>query len=330
MLQQTTVRTVVPRYGAFLRRFPTLGSMAKAPLDEVLAAWSGLGYYRRARHLHAAARIVLRTHGGRFPDRMDAAIALPGIGRYTAGAILSIAFGQPHPVVDGNVSRVLSRLHHLRGIHGRPASVARLWGIATGLIAFTDSPGDLNQALMELGATVCTPRQPACPACPLGRVCLARARGVQELIPPPRRRPAPRTTRVQVALVSRAGRLLLCRRRGTTVMDGLWEFPVLGDDGSPATAPAARGARAGHAERAGQAGRRIPVLIADHRLRIRAGRTIASVRHTIMERRYVVIARRARLLAPPPRGSCRWVRPDAIPGLPTSSLVGKILKAFSV
>jgi len=308
MLQQTTVRAVLPKYRVFLRRFPTLPSLARAPIDQVLASWSGLGYYRRARNLHAAAREVVRRHGGRFPDRLEAAIALPGIGRYTAGAILSIAYGRPHPVVDGNVARVVSRLHLLRGSRAAPVPATRLWRVAETLVAVTDHPGDLNQALMELGATVCTPRAPACPACPLNRLCRARARGLQESIPPPRRRPAPRPVRMEVALVSRAGRFLMRRRRGTTVMDGLWEFPVL-ENGDAGAAGAAPETGAG--------------------LRIRAGKPIATVRHTIMDRHYTVVARRSRLIAPAPRGRCRWVAPRDLHHLPTSSLVGKILDAVS-
>jgi A/G-specific adenine glycosylase len=296
MLQQTTVRAVEPKYREFIRRFPRLAALARAPIDRVLAAWSGLGYYRRARHLRAAARLVMKRHAGRFPDRLGAAMALPGVGRYTAGAILSIAYGLPHPVVDGNVARVLSRLHRLRGPRGRPAPASRIWAIAGALIEKCGHPGDLNQALMELGATVCVPRAPRCATCPIRRPCGARAAGLQDSIPPARRRPAPRPVRVEVAIVARAGRFLLRRRRGTLAMDGLWELPTLQDrDG----------------------------------LRFHAGAPVAEIRHAIMDRRYTVVARRARLAAPAPRGRCRWVAWSDLGRIPTSSLVGKVLAAVS-
>jgi len=163
MLQQTTVQAVLPYYARFMSAFPTLAALAGARLSDVLAAWSGLGYYRRARHLHAAALQIVRRHGGRFPRRLEEALALPGVGRYTAGAVLSIAYGERLPVVDGNVARVLSRLFLLRGPR-TAASGRELWARADDLVNATDSPGDLNQALMELGATLCTPRSPSCPA----------------------------------------------------------------------------------------------------------------------------------------------------------------------
>src|SRR5439155_1208688 len=168
--------------------------------------------YRRARHLHEAARLIVRRYGGRFPRRLEDALALPGIGRYTAGAILSIAYGERLPVVDGNVARVLSRLFLLRG----PRTAARgkeLWARAAELVAATRSPGDLNQALMELGATVCTPRHPSCPACPARSRCLARTAGEQDRVPPPRRalRP-PVRVRADLVVIARDGRLLFRRR----------------------------------------------------------------------------------------------------------------------
>ncbi|OLC55295.1 MAG: hypothetical protein AUH92_02435 [Acidobacteria bacterium 13_1_40CM_4_69_4] len=183
MLQQTTVRTVVPYYRRFIRLFPTVQALASARAVEVLAAWSGLGYYGRARNLRAAARIIVDRHSGRFPRHLEDALALPGVGRSTAGAILSIAHGARLPVLDGNVARVLSRLYLVRG----PKSAARerrLWGLAADLVAAAPSSGDLNQALMELGATVCAPVSPACTVCPLSRR-LPAARGRRSRSVPP-------------------------------------------------------------------------------------------------------------------------------------------------
>ncbi len=305
MLQQTTVRAVVPYYRRFLRRFPTIRALARAPLPAVLAAWSGLGYYRRARHLHEAAGRVVRSHGGRFPRGPEEARALPGVGRYTAGAILSIAYGDPQPVVDGNVARVLSRLLLLRGDPRSPGGERRLWDLARLLVEEASSAGDLNQALMELGATICVPSAPDCPRCPLRRRCAARAAGVQRSIPAPRRLRAPVTLRHAVALVAREGRFLMRRRHATGLMDGLWEFPAL------------RGA-AGHGPRADDE---------QDRLRLRSLGTIARLRHSVTYRRLLVEVHRARLLGEPRGARYRWITPRAVRRLPTSSLVSKVLRA---
>src|SRR5512136_569268 len=184
MLQQTRIATATPYYHAFLGRFPTLAALARARPADVLEAWSGLGYYRRARSLHAAAREVVREHGGRVPDDPAAFERLPGVGRYTAGAVLSIAYGRPLPALDGNAARVLSRLEALPATMRDPAGARRLWALAAARVP-ADRPGDWNQALMELGATVCTPRAPRCAACPLRRHCRALALGRVDRLPPP-------------------------------------------------------------------------------------------------------------------------------------------------
>ncbi len=292
MLQQTTVRAVIPYYGRFLGAFPNVRALARAALPRVLAAWSGLGYYRRARHLHAAARRVVRMYGGHLP-REDAALRdLPGIGRYTAGAIRSIAFGAPAPILDGNVARVLARLHGLRG--PTASHQRRLWDETALLVAAAASPGDLNQALMELGALLCTPERPACGACPLRRRCAARAAGAQEIIPAPRRRRAPVEVTQALALVERRGRYLMHRRDGAALMEGLWEFPGLGDGSVDG-------------------------------LRLRPLELVAKLRHSITYRHITVEVRRARLLAEPSGGAYRWVAPDGLARLPVSSLVTKVL-----
>jgi A/G-specific adenine glycosylase len=297
MLQQTTVKAVVPYYSRFLARFPTLADLARARVSEVLAAWSGLGYYRRARSLHAAARLVTARHGGLVPDSRDALLALPGIGRYTAGAILSLAFGQHEPVVDGNVARVLSRLCLEREDPRTGSARERLWDAARALVEASAVPGVLNQALMELGATVCTPAAPACRACPLSAACAARARGLQGAIPAAARRRKPVRQRSRLAIVRRNGRLLMRRRQGTGLMDGLWEFPEV--------VPA----------------RRAP----DGAPGIAAGRRLASVTHSITYRRIEVQIHEGRLLGRPRGPAYRWVTPDAARRLPASSLVRKTL-----
>jgi A/G-specific adenine glycosylase len=202
MLQQTRVDTVVPFHARFLQRFPTVEALARAPETEVLAVWSGLGYYRRARLLHAGARAVLAAHEGRVPDTFEALRALPGVGDYTAGAIGSIAFGLRVPVVDGNVERVLTRLHALPGDPSAPPTKGVLRALAA-RYAEHPAPGEVNQALMELGATVCAPTSPRCLLCPLGPGCQARARGEPERFPerPPRAPPRPERWSALVATV---------------------------------------------------------------------------------------------------------------------------------
>ena len=207
MLQQTRVETVVPFYRRFLRRFPGVNSLAKARESQVLAAWSGLGYYRRARHLHAAARIVVRRHGARIPEDRASLLALPGIGEYTAAAIQSIAFGRAAAAVDGNVIRVLARIG---GYTGRRDS-ARLRRAVTATaesLARGPDPGDWTQALMELGATTCVPRDPLCDRCPAARDCVAKRRGRPDRFPEAQRAVLPREEH-RVVLVARSGRRVL-------------------------------------------------------------------------------------------------------------------------
>jgi len=228
MLQQTRVEAVVPYYDRFVARFPTVHALADAPLDDVLHAWSGLGYYRRARQLHAAAALVVHEHAGTLPSEEDALRALPGIGRYTAGAIRSIAFGHAAPIVDGNVARVLSRLFALKGGPGQASWEKRLWALAAQLVPAAD-PSAFNQGLMELGATVCLPRAPRCDVCPLAKFCKAHALGRQEAFPPPK--PRAKVERVeQTAVVRRRARDggILLRQRGDDEHNaGMWEVALV-------------------------------------------------------------------------------------------------------
>ena len=224
MLQQTRVETVIPYYQRFLARFPDVQALADAPLDDVLGEWAGLGYYSRARNLHAAARCLVDQHRGEVPDDTQALRALPGVGRYTAGAVASIAFDRPEPVVDGNVTRVLARLYGLRENVKRPATRRRLWELA-GELALGPQPGDLNQALMELGATLCTPRSPQCPRCPLRRRCVAQLEGDAEALPVTAP-PAPRKALTAVAAwIPRRGRILAVKRPSGGLWGGLWDLP---------------------------------------------------------------------------------------------------------
>jgi len=222
MLQQTTVPAVIPYYERWIRVFPDVRALSRAPLRRVLREWQGLGYYQRARNLHRSAKAIVRDHGGRVPEDERTLRRLPGFGPYTTAAVLSIAFGQPLPVVDANVRRVLMRLQGLTG----PAEAA----VDKALRPFLEkvfppsSPGDFNQALMELGALVCRSRNPQCLACPVRRFCRAAREGTQEIIPAPKKLRIERIE-VAVAVIEKNGRVLLQERPAGGLLAGLWEFP---------------------------------------------------------------------------------------------------------
>lgn len=224
MLQQTRVETVIPYYERFLAAFPDARALADAESDAVLSLWQGLGYYGRARNLQRAARALAEDFGGCLPDDVAALRSLPGVGRYTAGAIASIAFDRPEPVVDGNVTRVLTRLLGIREDVGTKAVAERLWEEARRLAA-GPRPGDLNQALMELGATLCTPRTPRCEACPVAAGCDARRCADAEALPVKGARAAPKRVAAVAAWLERRGRVLAVRRPPTGLLGGLWELP---------------------------------------------------------------------------------------------------------
>jgi A/G-specific adenine glycosylase len=224
MLQQTRSETVRAYYHRFLRRFPTLASLARAPESAVLAQWSGLGYYARARNLRRAAQQVLALHGGRLPADAAQLRELPGIGRYTAGAVASIAFGVRAAALDGNVARVLCRHFEIPGSPSSPAVARRLWEVADALVQ-RRSPGEWNQALMELGATVCRAKAPRCSRCPLRSTCAAHRSGRVDLFPAPGRRPVVRRARRACVVLERGTRTLVARREEGKLLHGLWEFP---------------------------------------------------------------------------------------------------------
>jgi A/G-specific adenine glycosylase len=246
MLQQTRVATAVPYFERFLARFPTVGALAAASEDDVLALWSGLGYYRRARQLHAAARRIALAG---FPRTARELAELPGVGPYTAAAVASICFGEPVAVVDGNVARVVARLVAWEEPVERAAS-RRAIAAAAGALLDPARPGESNQALMELGATLCRPAGPLCEACPVAPLCTGRARGIAGELPRRSPRRPPRRERRVVARVERAGRVLLFRRgAGERLLAGLWELP---EAPAGAQAEAALGARYGGRFRLGE------------------------------------------------------------------------------
>lgn len=225
MLQQTQVRVVIPYFQRFIDALPDLPALAAAPEDQVLALWSGLGYYARARNLHAAARICMQQHGGDLPRELDALVALPGIGRSTAGAILAQAWGDRFPILDGNVKRVLARVHGLEGWPGTPRVEKQLWQLAQEHLPHARL-ADYTQAQMDFGATLCTRHDPACAICPLQAACAALREGrVGELPTPKPGKALPQREAVVLLLRDPRGRILLQRRAPTGIWAALWSLP---------------------------------------------------------------------------------------------------------
>lgn len=245
MLQQTQVVTVIPYWEKFLARFPTVHALAGAELPEVLAMWRGLGYYSRARTLHRAAQAIVSAHGGELPASVEALRELPGFGPYTAGAVASIAFGQQTPIVDGNVVRVLARLFEVEGDPSTREVQKRIWALAGELVP-EEAPGDFNQALMELGATVCAPRNPTCLLCPVRASCGALKSSRVEKLPSPKTRAVRKGLHRTSAVVLKRGMLLLGRRPDRGLFGGLWELPSVDGD-REALQAALRGFKLGEA-----------------------------------------------------------------------------------
>lgn len=304
MLQQTQVATVVPYFERFLHRFPDVQTLAAASVDEVLLAWAGLGYYSRARNLHSAARRI--REAGDFPDSREGWLALPGVGAYTAGAILSIALDRPEAILDGNVERVLARVRRVSRARGDAAYKRRLWRLSGIFVrrAFLLGirPGVLNQALMELGATVCVPRGPVCPLCPLSGICRARQGGEVDAYPPRKKAPARVEIREEVhCVLDREGRMLLEKRPAGKWRAGLWDFP---ESGPPV--PLHSAARVGRVE----------------------SRHVVT-RHEITRVTHVWRVREMRLSASERRvdwpGERRWV-PASLPGVAVGSALRKALQ----
>ena len=242
MLQQTRIAAVMPYYQRFLDRFPTVESLARSPQTEVLKLWSGLGYYSRARNLHAAAKKIVAHHKGKFPRELEAALALPGIGAYTAAAVLSIAYDAPLAVLDGNVARVLARIHAIRGDLRAPKTWRTLTEISNHLLA-KNSASAWNQSLMELGEVICTPQSPRCESCPVARWCRAYAKNLTNEIPAPRRKRAAINIKIAAAiLLDPRNRTLLVKDPGAhdgVLFSRMWQFPAVEVTSEPKAALAA-------------------------------------------------------------------------------------------
>lgn len=224
MLQQTRVESVLPYFQRWMEHFPDVAAIAEAPLQEVLSCWEGLGYYSRARNLQRAAQIVLDQHAGVLPEEPAELQKLPGIGRYTAAAIASIAFGRDEPALDGNVRRVLARVFDVDEPARSPSGERRLWDLARQNLP-AGRAGDYNQALMDLGASICTPRTPSCAECPLEQLCQARRLGIQEQRPVASRRAETPHHTVTAAVIRQPGQVLITRRPLDGLLGGMWEFP---------------------------------------------------------------------------------------------------------
>jgi A/G-specific adenine glycosylase len=314
MLQQTQVKTVIPYWDRWMRELPDMGALATAKPERVLKLWEGLGYYTRARNLQRAAQRIVALHGGVFPRGFDDILALPGVGRYTAGAVSSIAFDEPRPILDGNVIRVLTRLFGIADDPREKQTNARLWQIAEELVTQAGSKNcsALNQALMELGALVCTPRSPQCGACPLRRRCDARASGRTEVLPNLGAR-AQATERHVAAFVFERGGKFLVRQRPAEVVNGLlWEFPnheVKGEEGATASA----------------------LLTTKYRVRSANAKPLIKVRHSITRYRIVLQAFHVELRggAAPRERRGRWLPLEGLDALPLTSAHRKVWKALA-
>jgi A/G-specific adenine glycosylase len=230
MLQQTQVPTVIPYYQRFLKTFPTVRHLAETDLSKILKIWEGLGYYTRARNLHKASQVISNHFEGRIPDNLKDLLRLPGIGRYTAGAILSIAYNKEAPIVDGNVKRVLSRIFGVSTDPKQKKTEALLWNISESLIPKGHASA-FNQGLMDLGSMICIPREPQCPECPLRNLCKARASGNPEKYPSKVIRKAVPRIEAVAAIIRKGGKVLLKQRPPKGLLGGLWEFPNWNVDG---------------------------------------------------------------------------------------------------
>ena len=312
MLQQTQVDTVIPYYLRFLNKFPSVRSLAEATPDEVLKSWENLGYYSRARHLHAAAKEIVVRWGGSLPKNRKDLLDLPGIGEYTADAILSIAFAQPVAAVDGNISRVISRLFALGKPLGSPASREQVRKRASDLLS-KKHPGRFNQAMMDLGATVCTPRTPACVSCPLRGLCKAKHLGLQGRLPVAKKKPAlSHKHMIAAILFDRKKRVLVVRRPPFGLLGGLWKFP---------------GGERGEKEALEEA--LVRTVREELNLHVRVVNTIGSIKHAYTHFRVTFHVYRCAVLRGRPRSlegrKWKWVSAEELHTLALSKAEREIL-----
>jgi A/G-specific adenine glycosylase len=316
MLQQTQVVTVIGFYERWLRRFPDVAALAAADTEDVLRAWEGLGYYSRARNLQRAAQLVVAAHGGRLPSSVPELLGLPGIGRYSAGAIASIAFDADEPAIDGNIVRVLTRLFALEGDPKKSPLLTRLWELARTLLP-KGRAGEFNQALMELGATCCTPRAPTCVLCPVRGECAALRQDRVLAFPQSAPRPAATEEKRAAAVVRRRGRLLVVRARPDAARwAGMWQFPDVAIDGAESPTRAL--------EAAVRRGTGVSVSAAERLLGLRHQVTRFRIEIDV----YACTATAGRATAIE-YGEVRWCDPDALGALPMPAAHRKIARSLS-
>lgn len=314
MLQQTRVDAVVPYYERWMRAFPNIQALAAASEREVLTAWEGLGYYARARNLRRAAQIIIGQHEGKIPADVRILRSLPGIGRYTAGAIASIALSMDEPVLDGNVRRVLARLFDVRQPADSRPGLDRLWQLAREQLP-AGRAGDYNQALMDLGAIICIPRNPDCPHCPLRGTCLALRRGKVQVRPVLRaKRPTP-LYHLAAAVVVRSGRVLLAQRESDGLLGGLWEFP---------------NARIDQRKKAQEPVAAFTVgLRKSYGLRVRPDGLLCELSHAYTHFRVRVWAHSCRLVSPLPDRRLRWIRMGELTRYPMGKVDRQIARSLT-
>ncbi len=317
MLQQTQVATVIDYFERWMARFPSVEALAQADEEAVLEEWSGLGYYRRARFLHRAAKDVVEQWGGEIPSTADELRELPGIGPYTAGAVASIAFGQVEPLVDGNVMRVISRLYAIEGEPRKKPAKAEIWGRA-GELVDPERPGDFNQGLMELGSLVCSPTRPKCLICPVRHHCRAQEMGRAEAFPESGERAAPRPLRGRTAVVHRSdgeGRYFLVQRRPDEgLLGGLWEFSTVEKGGSRFPPVAALKEAVQQAVEGAE-----------------VGRSVATVEHVFSHRRLKLRVHDVEVdegVDEDGWGEARWVKEEELASLATAALFDKVYGAW--
>jgi len=306
MLQQTRVETVIPYFEKWMARFPMVNALAQASEQDVLNSWEGLGYYSRARNLHKAAQIVAEKFDGELPRDLDALRSLPGIGRYTVGAIASIAFGMDEPTLDGNLRRVFARLFDVTEAADSPKGEKILWGLAAQHLP-KGQAGDYNQALMDLGATLCLPKNPRCLICPLLEMCKAREAGTQEQRPV--LKPKKETPHVvhAAAVIIQDGKVLLAKRPSDGLLGGMWEFPngqVVGDP--------ARGL--------------VQALKTGYSLKVQRKEALGVIQHAYTHFKVTVYAFRAEAASIPKNENLKWVRVDELDDYPMGKVDRQIAK----
>lgn len=314
MLQQTRVETVIPYFERWMRLFPTVRHLANASQQDVLNTWEGLGYYSRARNLHKAAKIVVKQHQGELPRDLTALRRLPGIGRYTVGAIASIAFNMDEPTLDGNLRRVFARLFDVSEPADSPAGEKILWSLAAEHLP-KEQAGDYNQALMDLGATICLPKNPRCLLCPLMEMCQARANGTQEQRPILKpKKEAPHFTHAAGVIARRIGNpphdeVLLAKRPSKGLLGGMWEFPNGRVDGEPAEGLAS-------------------ALEAGYSLKVQTNEALGTVQHAYTHFRVTVHAFRCELVSMSENKRLKWVKLEELDDYPMGKVDRQIARVL--